>query len=159
MQIRSGLVGMSIFPSRVVPVIPTVVKRTIGGRSVYIKRCQSRNKYVRERDAYKVLENEPFVPKLISYCDQSMSLVVEDVGSALSDIDINLKDREEELVAMIDTLHSKYGLYHNDLRPKNITLDSNGDLRLIDFEYTSPSKKENPYVFREDKHGFRRIYF
>jgi RIO-like serine/threonine protein kinase len=159
MQIPSGHVGMILFPRRSVPARPFISKKVINGKSCYIKRFFDFHKYIQEKEVYRLIEGEPFVPKLLGYCNKSLILVTEDAGTALSKVDLNLKEREDELVGMIDTLYAKYGLYHNDLRPRNITVDADGKLWLIDFEHTSSTKRENPYLFREDVHGFRRIYF
>ena len=42
-----------------------------------------------------------------------------------------------EIIKITNHLYDNYHLYHNDLREKNICIDSNYIIRLIDFEYAS----------------------
>ena len=81
------------------------------------------------------------------------------MGKSLPSIkNINLKDYEKQLVNIIDIMCDKYNLFHNDLRPKNICIDANNYIKLIDFDYTSNTSKEDKYVFKRNAHNFPLFY-
>ena len=63
--------------------------------------------------------------------------------------DFNLINYEEVLCNIIWTLHYRLWYYHNDLKPKNVCIDKNGKLTLIDFEKSSRHERENRYIFRD----------
>ena len=132
----------------------------INGEELIIKTHTHRNNYYAEKKAYIKLQNENFLPKLVYFDDKNLKLCITDVGDALPKLkNINLKDYEKQLVNAIDIMHDKYKLFHNDLRPKNICIDKNNNIKLIDFDRASGQEKENRYIFRDRKFNFPSFYF
>ena len=106
------------------------------------------------------MKNESFLPKLLYFDDKHLILCITDVGDSVYNIkNINLKDYEKELVNIIDKMSSTYKLFHNDLRPKNICIDKNNNIKLIDFDRTCHKSIENKYIFRTNKWNFPSYYF
>ena len=111
------------------------------------------------KKTYILLQNENFLPKLVYFNDKNLKLCITDVGKSLPSIkNINLKDYEKQLVNIIDIMCDKYNLFHNDLRPKNMCIDANNYIKLIDFDYTSNISKEDKYVFKSNKYEFPLFY-
>jgi len=135
----------------------------INGEKLIIKTHRNDITYNREKNAYILLQNENFLPKLVYFNDKNLKLCITDVGDALPIIkkikNINLKDYEKELVNIIDIMHNKYNIFHNDLRPFNICIDKNNNIKLIDFDQACNKEKENKYIFRDNKHNFPSFYF
>lgn len=132
----------------------------INGEELIIKTHSHRHTYNTEKNAYIKLQNENFLPKLVYFDDKTLKLCITDVGDALPTIkNIKLKDYEKQLVNIINIMHDKYNLFHNDLRPKNICIDKNNNIKLIDFDCASGEEKENRYIFRDRWHDFPSFYF
>ena len=137
-------------------VIPCVVD----GLEAIIKSHKFKWGYRNEKAAYFKLKNESFLPKLLYFDDKHLILCMTDVGDSVYNIkNINLKDYEKELVNIIDKMLSTYKLFHNDLRPKNICIDKNNNIKLIDFDRTCHKPIENKYIFRTNKWNFPSYYF
>lgn len=119
-----------------------------------------KQKYFYEKGIYFLLKNEDFLPKLKYFDDEHCILGITDVGMSLSLYRKNdrkefVKQRDNfdaQLRTICDTLYDKYGLYHNDLRYKNICVDANNTVRLIDFEYCKNKLRFNPLLFYETKY-------
>ena len=115
-------------------VIPTI----IDGQSVIIKThaFEHRNTfYKNEKEAYLTLQNENFLPKLFYFDDKNYKLCITDVGEDLSlRTNINLEEYQQELLDIVHTMNINYGISHNDLRHKNICIDKDNKLKLIDFD-------------------------
>lgn len=132
----------------------------INGENLIIKTHRKKDTYNNEKKNYILLQNENFLPKLIYFDDKNLKLLITDVGNALPTIkNINLKDYENELVNIINIMHDKYNIFHNDLRPKNICIDENNNIKLIDFDRTCKTEKENRYIFKYSVHNFPSFYF
>lgn len=132
----------------------------INGEELIIKTHRNHNTYNNEKNAYILLQNENFLPKLVYFDDKNLKLCITDVGDALPRIkNINLKDYEKELVNIINIMHDKYNIFHNDLRPKNICIDKNNNIKLIDFDNTCNKEQENKYIFKDRVHDFPSFYF
>ena len=59
----------------------------------------------------------------------------------------SLKVYNKEIKNIIDILYNKYGLHHNDLHSKNICIDNNNKIRLIDFDgCCSEHKQKTKYL-------------
>ena len=50
------------------------------------------------------------------------------------------KDYNDQLKNINDILKNKYGLYHNDLKPSNICIDHNNNVKIIDFDHINQEK-------------------
>ena len=132
----------------------------INGEELIIKTHHNHNTYNNEKNAYILLQNENFLPKLVYFDDKNLKLCITDVGDSLPTIkNINLKDYEKELVNIINIMHDKYNIFHNDLRPKNICIDKNNNIKLIDFDRACNKKQENKYIFKDRVHNFPSFYF
>jgi len=134
----------------------------INGKKLIIKTHRKYDTYNNEKNAYILLKNEDFLPELIYFDDKNLKLCITDVGDSLPNIkNINLKDYEEELIGIIDIMQHKYNIYHNDLRPKNICIDKNNKIKLIDFDESNSKPLEDKYIFRsKDRiYDFNRFYF
>ena len=55
-------------------------------------------------------------------------------------------------------MENNYGIFHNDLRPKNICIDNSNNIKLIDFDKTCEIPSENKYIFRDNVHNFSKLY-
>ncbi|KAJ7173665.1 hypothetical protein C8R46DRAFT_1083583 [Mycena filopes] len=62
----------------------------------------------------------------------TVALVLDNAGIALQDFKAAKKPFRQALLAKAVEMHSA-GIYHNDLVPRNIVQDSEGELRIIDF--------------------------
>lgn len=136
----------------------------INGENLFLKFAQHGWAYNNEKKAYIILQNEDFLPKLRYFDDKNKILAITDVGKCIKEIkDFNLKDihngnYEKELVNMIDIMHNKYGLYHNDLRPHNICISEDNNIKLIDFDRCCKREVEDKYVFRTRPDLFKQYY-
>ena len=88
----------------------------------------------------------PFIPKLLRYDLEKRILVIKNVGESLYDYckknDCDYTDFFPKIKKIYEKLID-YGLYHNDMRWKNILYDSKKNkFYLIDFEFTSPKYED-----------------
>ena len=92
--------------------------------------------------------------KLIEYNIENQVIVTENVGKALSYIpEENWQEREKHLpgISKIYKGLEKYGLFHNDIRYKNIVWDKKTNkYYMIDFDFVSVKNKEadGDYIIR-----------
>lgn len=134
----------------------------INGENVIIKTHRTKETYKNEKRNYFLLKNENFLPKLIYFDDKNLKLLMTDVGNALPLIEkINLKDYENELVNILNIMQYKYNIFHNDLRPKNICIDENNNIKLIDFDNAREKQiaGEDNNIFKSAKYDFPKFYF
>lgn len=134
----------------------------INGVKLIIKSHRTKNSYNNEKNAYILLQNENFLPKLVYFDDKNLKLCITDVGNALPNIkNINLRKYEAQLVNAASIMEKKYNIFHNDMRPKNICIDKDNSIKLIDFDKCSNKLIEiSPYyIFKSGKHGFKGYYF
>ncbi len=111
------------------------------------------NKYRRERDFYLftgcLLD---FVPKIFKFDDESKTIWTEYCG-----ISLNLKYPPKQRykfkpqIRLIVSKLEEIGLYHNDIRWKNVVESESGYLFLIDFESISTDNRERDpeYILRD----------
>jgi thiamine kinase-like enzyme len=119
------------------------------------KKFQTKNKYERERDFYihygDILS---YIPRLFRFDDVEKIIWTEYCGISLN-LKYQPKDRyrfKAAIKAICNNLKS-YGLYHNDIRWKNIVENEDGKLFLIDFEVISTDNKErDPENILTEKH-------
>ena len=109
--------------------------------------------YNNEKNAYLTLQNEDFVPKLLYFDDKNLKLCITDAGEDLSKLkNINLEECKEKIINIIEIMKSKYNLFHNDLMPKNICIDKNNELKLIDFDRSTVGPHPPVAGFYDDDH-------
>jgi len=150
---RSKAISISCTARNIQPCI-------INGEELIIKTHRYDRTYNNEKNAYILLQNENFLPKLVYFDDKNLKLCITDVGDALPVIkNINLKYYEKELVNIINIMHDKYNIFHNDLRPKNICIDKNNKIKLIDFDSACNKELENKYIFKDRVYDFPSFYF
>jgi len=120
------------------------------GKEAVFKRFKTESKWQREVNAYMKLSSCLFVPKLLFKSMDEKLIVTQYQGQSL-----NLKYKPEErqrfkepIRKMHESLVKEYGMYHNDIRWKNVVEHENGWLYLIDFESWTPaclgSKERDP---------------
>lgn len=113
---------------------------TYNGELAVFKYLKTDGKYLRETEAYSLLWNCSFVPKLLAKSIDDRLIVVQYVGQSL-----NLKYPPKErkrfklmIQKMNHELSNVYGVHHNDIRWKNVVESDSGQLFLIDFESWTP---------------------
>ena len=93
-----------------------------------------------------------YIPKLISFDDDTKTITIQKIGKNLNEKYDN-SERQRYLPKMrtlSKKFYNSFGLYHNDLHYHNILEDSNKNLYLIDFEYSSKKRGD------VDKGGYRK---
>tara|TARA_B100000073_G_C23559469_1_gene503479 strand:+ start:77 stop:595 length:519 start_codon:yes stop_codon:yes gene_type:complete len=133
---------------------------------IILKTAKQKKIYLHEKSIYMKLKDEDFLPKLKYFDDKHLILGLTDVGDTLRIYKLEKKGEYNKLVEninnqiknIIDMLLDKYGLYHNDLREKNICIDNNKIVRFIDFDATGENllKREEKYL---EKYGGSKKYF
>ena len=136
-------------------IIKKKTSRNLGSKSItciknndeqlILKQYYSRRKYLNEKYIYIKLKDFKYKPKLIFFDDRKLILAFTDVGDSLTiymnDNNIDKKEMKQKfgdkIKYIVDQLYDNYRLYHNDLRYKNICIDKNENIFLIDFELTS----------------------
>ena len=118
---------------------------TIDNQPIVLKIAKKESMYQHEKKIYLLLKNETFIPELKYYDDKHFILGITWVGVTLN----RFRKRKpvkynnlceyinEELKTISDVLLNTYGLYHNDLRYKNICIQDT-KVRVIDFDDTGP---------------------
>jgi len=95
-----------------------------------------------------------FIPRLISYSIDNQTIVTENVGRSLDYIpESDWEGREKHLpgISKIYNGLERFGLYHNDIRYKNIIFNKKDKkYYLIDFDFVSFKNKEadGDYIIR-----------
>ena len=113
------------------------------GTPAVFKYLKTENKFLRELDAYIMLEFCEFVPSLLASSIEDRVMVTKYVGQSLN-LKYSPPERKKfktQIQNMNDRLIRVYGLHHNDIRWKNVVESESGKLFLIDFEsWTSKEK-------------------
>ena len=91
--------------------------------------------YFREKEMLTELRNLAFIPKLVEADDKDMRLVMEHGGISFNSENFP-PDWESQIKAILIGLRSA-GVCHNDLKPEEILVGSDGKLRIVDFEFSS----------------------
>lgn len=128
------------------------------GRKVFIKKFNFSDKsYKRELNASKLVQKDSRFPTLVGtyIAAKKKYLVFEWIKHAdtledcVTDIKKYMKIKPHfdhiipRLFSLVTALHS-YGIFHGDLKAKNILVSKNyDDIFLIDFDYSKPLEKEN----------------
>jgi thiamine kinase-like enzyme len=123
------------------------------GLFVVKKVLKTWNKYKKERDFYLFTGHLfDFIPKLFKFNDDQKTIWTEYCGISLN-LKYLPKDRYKfkPQIRFIVSEFESVGLYHNDIRWKNIVESDAGELFLIDFECVSTDNKERDpeYILRD----------
>lgn len=106
------------------------------------------DKYEHEKNILITLNNESFTPELKYYDDKNMVIATTYCGSILSQIkNFNFELYEDELIKIMNIIHDKYSLFHNDIRDKNVCLDDSGKIYIIDLDKISNKCTEQNYIW------------
>ena len=109
---------------------------------------EGRRLFLNELSVYLIAREKKikYIPTLISYDIVKRVIVTENVGKALGEIpEEDWEAREKHLLGISKIYKGleKYGLYHNDLRYKNIIWNKcDNKYYLIDFEAVSIKNRE-----------------
>tara|TARA_Y100000816_G_C26056118_1_gene554214 strand:- start:627 stop:1136 length:510 start_codon:yes stop_codon:yes gene_type:complete len=129
--IDPGITAVSVIPGKIdgVDVMIKTHKNNIEGREHYNN----------EKNAYLVLQNEDFLPKLLYFDDSNLKLCMTDVGKATTTFEhLDLLLYYDELRhSVINIMNKKYNVFHNDLHIKNVCIDEKNKIRIIDFDRAS----------------------
>ena len=99
-------------------------------------------------------KNLNWIPNLINANDEDKTLTIEKIGRSLAEkYQGSIRSRYLPKMRMLSKkFYNSFGIYHNDMRYKNVLEDSNGKLYLIDFEYATKSLEKNiPNYVRSGK--------
>ena len=115
----------------------------VNDKEVIIKKWPKDQKsiYLREKNIYLKLIHENYIPTIIYYDDNSLCIIIEDVGDSLKNIVIanktNMLPRDTflQLELIIKQMYNKYKLIHGDITFRNLCIKNN-KLYLIDFDQT-----------------------
>jgi thiamine kinase-like enzyme len=101
------------------------------------------NKFKKEVGAYLILFDCDFTAQIVKTVPEEKLIITKYLGESLN-LKYLPKDRykfKDEIKRMNDALIKDYGIYHNDIRWKNVVESESGKLFLIDFEsWTSLEK-------------------
>ncbi|KAI3639769.1 hypothetical protein MIR68_002083 [Amoeboaphelidium protococcarum] len=100
------------------------------------KKPDALEQFNNEVEVYKALESlqGTVIPRFIAYgtlCSMLLVIVLENVGQSMTTEQYS--EREADVQEALDKIHA-LGYRHGDLRPANMTVDSSGRVRIIDFE-------------------------
>ena len=133
---------------------------------IILKTARSKSKYLYEKNIYIKLKEEDFLPKLKYFDDKHLILGLTDVGDTLKiykskkteEYNKLVENINEQIKNIIDKLLDKYGLYHNDLRERNICIDNHNKIRFIDFDWTGKKLLDREKKFYLE-YGGSEMYF
>ena len=129
-------------------------KKTVTKR--FRKTKSGRKNFMNELYVYLLAKEKKlkFIPKLIEYNIENQVIVTENVGKSLDYIpEEDWQEREKHLpgISKIYKGLEQFGLFHNDLRYKNIVWDKKKNKYfLIDFDFVSVKNLEadGDYIIR-----------
>ena len=110
-----------------------------------MKKYAITHKYNQEKSALLATYQWKHSPLLLEYDDNRLILIIEWCGIDLKHSKSKL-DFKHQINKISKELLNNYGLYHNDIRWKNICLKSNNRLILIDWE-----KSKSKYIDTNDE--------
>ena len=132
----------------------SIRKHTV--KKKFKKTKEGRKNFMNELYVYLLAKEKrlKFIPKLISYSISSQTIITENAGIALSFIpEENWQEREKHLpgISKIYKGLEQFGLFHNDLRYKNIVWNKKKNkYYMIDFDFVSVNNLEadGDYIIR-----------
>ena len=120
-----------------------LTKHIYNKKKYVMKVCKDIKSYNREYIALNITKNWDYSPKLIYYNNNKLILIIEYCGSDLKTKSTLQKNKyKNKINFLIKDLTKNYGLFHNDIRWKNITLSSKGQLTIIDWGMASKQNNE-----------------
>lgn len=113
------------------------------GETAVFKYLKTDGKFIRELNAYRILESCEFVPKLLASSVDDRVIVTKYVGQSLNlkYLPPERKKFKTQIQNMNHELAHVYGIHHNDIRWKNVVESDDGKLFLIDFESWTSTEK------------------
>ena len=102
------------------------------------------SKFDREYSAYMKLTTCDFIPSIL-YSDRTEKLLVLSYMGKSLDIKYKPKDRyifKPQIQILNDILRDTYGIFHNDMRWKNVIESDDNKLYIIDFEKWTPHEHD-----------------
>ena len=146
--IRDLKKGLSSFKVELVEDVSTNEK-------IVLKHFKTKNKYFKEIELYELMKDSKYVPLIKFRDDENNILGLEYCGESLN-IKYKPKDRypyKDAIRKVISEIESEYGIYHNDLRWKNICL-SGDNIMLVDWErWDYENKERDPEFILTDRHS------
>ena len=129
----------------------------INNEKIILKKNKSKKRYINEKKCYLLLKNENILPKLKYFDDDNYIIGLEYCGLSINKYrkkqkELKLKFNNDiindKLIEFCDILFNKYNLYHNDLADRNVLIDDNNNIKLIDFEICRSELKKgrNKYL-------------
>jgi tRNA A-37 threonylcarbamoyl transferase component Bud32 len=106
------------------------------GKKIVRKEFLSKEVFQREVDALTILQKYNFVPRLIHIDQENKTIYMSYCGKCLNRS--KFFDNGEKINKMIKRINST-GLYHNDLKPRNVC-SLKGNLYIIDFSLATKDK-------------------
>ena len=112
------------------------------GIHMVVKRCSTEKTYARELESLQLTRDWTHSPTLYHAYPKERILVVEWCGEEMRHAKPKHKRKAVPIIRqLVDTLYRTYGIYHNDIRWKNIT--RHGDkIMLIDWGMSGKELKE-----------------
>jgi len=118
----------------------------IDNELIILKTFGDIHKHKIEKNNYMIISGCHFAPILKYYDDKNRILGITDCGISLDVLKQTDKNRynkyyklyNKQIEIATTELLDKYNLYHNDLEYKNICVDENNKIRLIDFDWAMP---------------------
>jgi|ETNvirnome_6_100_1030635.scaffolds.fasta_scaffold14957_2 tRNA A-37 threonylcarbamoyl transferase component Bud32 len=116
----------------------------LDGKQVVRKICKSKKQYLRELNNLLTLADFAYTPKVIKQDDENLVIIMEYKGKSLVEMFNKTSDRVKflpQIKIANDALLKEYGMYHNDLKWKNITI-LDDVAYLVDVIRTSTKKTD-----------------
>ena len=116
----------------------------INGHEVVRKFVKAEPSYQREKKRLNQLRNFAHSPNLIKFDDENRILVMDYCGIPLDKYGKKVRDRHIFLKPISEAcyiLRNEFGLFHNDLRWKNLTYKNN-QIFMVDFDSVCENFKD-----------------
>jgi RIO-like serine/threonine protein kinase len=121
---------------------------------IVLKEFKTMNKYRKEIELYDILKDSDYVPNVVYRDDERKVLGIEFCGESLNN-KFKPKDRyrfKSIIRSAISDIELRYGIYHNDIRWKNICLNSDGKILFVDWErWDYVNKERDPEFILTDR--------
>ena len=119
----------------------------------------SQQAYDREQSIHTRLQRFDVAPRVTGRNRQARVLEFEDGGRRIADLTPTDLDRVGDFGNQIKKIRSTLrtaGIVHNDVTAKNVLVDSNHRIRLIDFEWTNKRRPRNDRLYCRELPGAGR---
>lgn len=115
---------------------------------IVLKHFKTKNKYNKEIELYMLMESSKYTPNIKYKDDINLVLGIEYCGESIKDLHkpVDRYPYKNSIREVIKNIESEYGIYHNDLRWKNICLKGES-IMLVDWERWSYENKERDPEF------------